>query len=106
MERIDAAEAKRLIDEEGARLIDVRERYEWDEVRIPGATLMPLSEFEGDPTALAPARLTIFQCAHGTRSVVAAELYEAAWVGVAAASMEGGIIAWNEAGLPVEAGAG
>ena len=42
-------DAKRLIDEEGAVLIDCREGYEWDEMRIPGAKLVPLSEYEGDP---------------------------------------------------------
>ena len=76
MEHVDVKEAKRLIDEEGAVLIDCREDYEWDEMRIDGATLAPLSEYEMDPELVEEAPLVIFQCAHGQRSQVAASLYE------------------------------
>ncbi|MDF2492820.1 MAG: hypothetical protein K0Q58_1398 [Microbacterium sp.] len=41
---IDVAEAQRRIDA-GARLFDVREQGEWDEVHAPQATLVPMSEF-------------------------------------------------------------
>lgn len=102
MEKISPKEAERLIREQGARLVDVRERHEFDEVRIPGSQLMPLSEFEGDPTMLPPAKVTIFQCAHGVRSETAADLYESAWPGVSSFSLEGGIVAWADEDLPTE----
>ena len=62
MNEVSPEEAKRLIDEEGARLIDCREDFEWDEMRIPGATLVPLSEYEMDPEEIEEAPITIFQC--------------------------------------------
>ncbi len=40
---IDVAEARRRLAE-GARLFDVREQGEWDEVHAPEATLVPMSE--------------------------------------------------------------
>lgn len=102
MESISAPEAKRLIDEEGARLVDVREQYEWDEMHVPGSELKPLSEYEGDPTALAAAPRTIFICATGNRSQTAAAIYEQAWPGEESFNLDGGIVNWAARGLPVE----
>ena len=44
---IDAAEAERRLreDPDGPLLVDVREQNEFDEVRAPGAVLMPMSTF-------------------------------------------------------------
>lgn len=102
MEHVNAKEAQRLIDEEGARLIDCREAHEWDEMRIPGATLVPLSEFEMDPESLEEAPLTIFQCATGIRSQAAAALYEGVHPEAKALNLEGGIAAWAAKGLPTD----
>lgn len=104
MEQVDVKEAQRLIDEEGAVLIDCREDYEWDEMRIPGATLVPLSEYEGDPEMVEEAEIVIFQCAHGQRSQSAASIYEAVGRGGRVVSMEGGIADWAAKGLPTEFG--
>jgi rhodanese-related sulfurtransferase len=102
MTEVTPEEAKRLIDEEGARLIDCREDFEWDEMRIPGATLVPLSEYEMDPEEIEEAPITIFQCAHGNRSQTAAALYEGVHPGATAHSMEGGISSWMTKGLPID----
>ena len=40
---VGVEEAKRLRDA-GYRVIDVRERVEWDEGHLPGATLIPLAD--------------------------------------------------------------
>lgn len=93
-----------MVEEEGARIVDVRERYEWEEMRTEGAELVPLSEYEGDPTLLAPAKKTIFMCAHGNRSQVAADIYEKTWEGMPSYNLEGGIAAWANAGLPIKIG--
>jgi rhodanese-related sulfurtransferase len=100
MERIDITEAKRLV-EEGATLIDCREQHEWDELRIPGATLVPLSGYENDPQAVAPAEVVIFHCAAGARSLAAVAIYEQANPGRSAYSMDGGIGEWAAIGHPV-----
>lgn len=103
MDHITAEEAKRLIEEEHARLIDVREDHEWEEARIPGAELVPLSELEMDPELVeAEGVMTIFQCAHGQRSITAAEIYEGVHPQGKAASMEGGISSWMAKGFPVD----
>jgi rhodanese-related sulfurtransferase len=101
MERIDVTEAKRLIDD-GAVLIDCREQYEWDELRIPGAKLVPLSGYENNPQAVPPVDVIVFQCAAGGRSQTAAVIYEEANPGKTAYSMDGGIGDWAAAGNPVE----
>lgn len=104
MEQIDVTEAKRLIDDEAALLIDCREGYEWDEMRIPGATLVPLSEFEGDPQMVEAADKVVFYCAGGYRSQTAADIYEGANPSASAYSIDGGIADWAAKGLPTEFG--
>lgn len=91
-----------MIEEEGARLVDVREDHEWAESRISGAEHVPLSDFEVDPYQLEDAPLTIFQCAHGIRSQTAIAIYEQVHDGARAVNLEGGLAAWMEAGLPVD----
>lgn len=102
MNEVTPEEAKRLIDEEGARLVDCREDFEWDEMRIPGAEFVPLSDYEMDPDQLEEAPITIFQCAHGQRSLAAAALYEGVHPGATALSMEGGISSWMAKDLPTD----
>lgn len=104
MDQVSPAEAQRLIEEEGARLIDVREGYEWDEMRIPGADLVPLSKYEGDPRLVSEAPLTIFQCATGSRSQTAGEIYAEAHPGARALNLDGGIASWAARGLPIQIG--
>lgn len=101
MQQIDVNEARRLI-EEGAVLIDCREQYEWDELRIPGAILVPLSEYESNPQAVERAETVIFHCAAGMRSQSAAAIYEAAHPGATAHSMDGGIMQWATTGHPTQ----
>ena len=97
---ISPVEAKRLIDEEGALLVDIREPNEFAREHIKGARLMPLTVF----SLLAPApdrgRLAIFHCQSGNRSHSSAAILEKH--GFAKTYlMDGGIIAWEKAGLPV-----
>ncbi|MBI4898698.1 MAG: rhodanese-like domain-containing protein [Actinobacteria bacterium] len=106
VDEVTAQEAQRLIEEEGARLIDVREAYEWDEMRIPGAELVPLSEYETDPHLVGDAPLTIFQCASGVRSQTAGDIYAQTHPGAKALNLKGGIGMWAANGLPVKIGPG
>ena len=50
------------------RLIDVRETWEHDLVRVEGAELMPLSRMHEWEAALDPAQEVVFMCHHGVRS--------------------------------------
>ena len=99
---ISVQEAKRRVDE-GAFLVDVREQNEYDEEHIPGATLVPLSEFmrryEGDLPE-DKDREVIVHCRSGARSAQAVTfLLEN---GYNALNVEGGILAWKGAELPTE----
>lgn len=83
-------------------VLDVREVYEYKQGHIKGSRLIPLSKFGVDSTTLgSPQTEIIVVCRSGHRSSLAAGQlakrgYENLW------SLEGGMIAWQRAGLPVE----
>lgn len=87
---------------DGAILIDVRERMEWDESRIPGAEFKPLSQANSWYADLPDSEDIIFYCRSGNRSgqIVRALIEQAGMSNVT--NMSGGILAWAEEGLPVE----
>ena len=87
-------------DAAATQLIDVREINEWNEGRIAGGALIPLSEFAERVGEIDPARPIITYCRSGGRSLMVAEALQNA--GYAAKSMAGGILAWEAAGLAVE----
>ena len=77
------------------RLIDVREQDEWDAVRIAGAELIPLSQFQARATAeLEPAEKIVLYCHHGMRSARAQGFLKAQGYGDVL-NMTGGIDAWS-----------
>ncbi len=104
MKEITAVEAKELIDEQGARLVDGRERDEGNDRRVPGSTLVPLSEYEGDPGRVERGENVIFICAKGIRSQAAAAIYESAWQGAEGYSVKGGIGSWAGRAFPTGVG--
>lgn len=96
---IDAAEAQTHIDK-GAVLVDVRENNEYTEIRIPGSLLIPLSVFAERFEELPKDKPLVMQCRSGARSAKAAE-YLLANGYTDVTNLTGGILAWDEAGLPV-----
>jgi rhodanese-related sulfurtransferase len=97
---VDILEAKKRIDN-GAVLVDVREQNEFDDLRIPGSILVPLSEFQQRFEELPKDKEIVMQCRSGARSGQATEFLLAnGYTNVV--NMTGGILAWNEAGLPVQ----
>jgi cysteine synthase/rhodanese-related sulfurtransferase len=104
---IDVHEAKRLLDA-GVTLIDVRNPPEFARVQIPESVKLPLPDLsqgsaEGLPTDLDTPVMTI--CAAGTRSLYALLLLKARGYRDVK-SVDGGMGAWVEAGLPATAAAG
>lgn len=98
--KIEQAE-KQLAD--GAQLLDVRTKEEWDEGHLKGATLVTVTEkgfLEKAKAALDPKRAVVVYCRSGRRSAKAAEQLRAA--GFTVYDLDGGITAWKAAGKPVE----
>lgn len=97
---ISVQEAQKRV-QNGALLLDVREQNEYDEERIPGAQLLPLSElsarFEDD---LPQGREIVAQCRSGKRSAQATHFLRAQ--GYDVVNMTGGILAWKAEGLPTD----
>jgi rhodanese-related sulfurtransferase len=88
---------------EGAFLLDVRTQDEWAEMRVPGATLIPLQELGEHIEELPDDQQIWVICAVGARSLRAAEALQRA--GFDAVSVAGGTVKWAEEGRPVESGA-
>ncbi len=100
VEELTVAEFLRLGADHGFRIVDVREQEEWDEGRIDGATLIPLTEFEERQDELAPATPTLLVCRSGRRSLAAAAYLQSRGFG-RAVNLAGGMLDWEAAGLPV-----
>jgi rhodanese-related sulfurtransferase len=81
-------------------LLDVRERFEWEQVRIPAARHIPMNDVPDRLGELPRDRPIVVFCAHGSRSYgVAHYLREQ---GFAADNLEGGITQWRIKGGAVE----
>ena len=83
------------------QLGDVRDKDEWDQGFIPGATHVPRSFLEQWVEDRLPdkSKLTVLYCAGGVRSAMAADtLAKLGYTNVI--SMSGGFGRWKDAGLP------
>src|SRR5215213_10181092 len=88
----------------GAKLIDVREPHEWDEAHLEGAVHVPQGELLDHIGEVAPDRAEriVLYCRTDNRSSRAADaLQDLGYDNVSV--MRGGIVGWQEAGLPVVA---
>jgi len=82
------------------QLIDVREPYEWEAGRIEGARHVELERVASQAPTIDRERPVVFYCRLGARSGMAANAFRRA--GYDAYSMDGGISAWADGGLPLE----
>ena len=85
-----------LAEGQGVRLLDVREREEWDLCRIPGGILRPLSESQGWLREEAQSELpVVVYCHHGIRSARVCEALRHLGHGDVR-NLTGGIEAWRQ----------
>jgi hydroxyacylglutathione hydrolase/adenylyltransferase/sulfurtransferase len=82
------------------QLIDVREDYEYDAGRVAGARHVELNLVASEAETIERDRPVVFYCRVGSRSSMAAGAFRQA--GYEAYSMDGGLVAWQEQGLPLE----
>jgi rhodanese-related sulfurtransferase len=82
------------------QIVDVREPYEWEAGRIEGSAHIPLNQLmAGAGQDLDPDRPVVAVCRVGNRSELAKLMLQAR--GFEAYNMEGGLEAWDRAGLPL-----
>jgi rhodanese-related sulfurtransferase len=92
---ISPSEAAALLKDGGARLVDVREPWEFETARIAGSELMPMGDVPARAhQELDPEERVIVVCHHGIRS-----MNVTAWLRgqgfEQAQSLRGGIDAWS-----------
>ena len=107
IEEIQPFEAQQEIEGGDVVLIDTREPHEYQEAHLEGGKLVPPGLLADEIEAAAPDKSarTILYCRSGSRSALAAAQMQALGY-TDVASMEGGILAWQEQGLPVVAATG
>ncbi len=84
-------------------LVDTREPYEYAEAHLDGGVLVPPAEVAEriDEVAPDPAQRVILYCRTGNRSARAAYLLQEQLGYENVANVDGGIVLWQEKGLPV-----
>ena len=98
----EPGEVARRLSADDLVVIDVRDRDEWRDAQVEGASHLPLDELDQRSDELPHDRPIAFICRTGKRSETAAE--RAAEQGLNAGNVTGGIEAWAKAGLPVRPG--
>jgi len=94
------AAAKR---DSGAFVLDVREPYEWAEIHVPGATLIPLGQLAARVAEVPKDREVVVICRSGNRSQEGRDILKRAGF-TNVTSVAGGIREWSAAGLPTVSG--
>lgn len=92
-------------DESGLLVLDVRERDAYAEAHIPGAKLLPRGQLElrVNQELPDPTRRVLVYCDFGKVSTLAAAtLREMGYT--RAVALDGGMVAWSEAGYPMKEG--
>ena len=97
-----AMDAKALEQRRDAvQLVDVRWPNEWDAGHIDGAVHIPVDELDDRLDGLDRSQPVVTVCRTGSRSTAAARTLEAD--GFQAESLDGGMLAWEQAGLSLVA---
>ena len=98
VEAVSVQQASSALADEGAVMVDVREPDEIATVAVPGTLNIPLGQLEQRAGEVPTGQRVLVLCNSGNRSQEGAAILRAA--GYDAVSVEGGIVAWQEAGLP------
>jgi rhodanese-related sulfurtransferase len=97
-EGVDAAQAAELFRTGAAIALDVREPDEWRAGRIRGALHIPIRELATRRRELPQGKI-IAVCRTGSRSASATRALRAA--GHDVQNLDGGLVSWARAGLPL-----
>jgi len=98
---VDAQTAASVQNRDDVFLLDVREQWEYDEGHIPNITLIPMNDVPTRLSEIPTDKAVIVSCRSGNRSGQVVEyLRQQGYDNVH--NLQGGILAWQQAGLPVE----
>lgn len=98
---MDAKAAQESFASGDIDILDVREPEEWQLGHIEGANSIPLGQLPTRWREVDAERKVVVVCLSGVRSNYAASLLRQ--VGIEAANMEGGMLAWQAEKLPITA---
>ncbi len=87
----------------GAFFLDVREPSEWNQVHLPGSTLIPLGQLQQHVTELPRDKEIVVVCHSGSRSKAGRDIVKNAGF-TQVTCMTGGLTAWQAAGYPTVSG--
>jgi rhodanese-related sulfurtransferase len=102
-ESVSPHDAASMLAKKQAIIVDVREEDEWNQQHIPGALHIPLGQLNSRLAELEQHKETpiITQCQSGRRSQQALTVLKS--LGFSKVyNLEGGIMAWNKAGLKAQ----
>lgn len=98
---ISVTSAYDLYKSGSAYLLDVRERSEWDQLHIPGSTLLPLSQVAALVNQFPKDKPIIVISGSDSRSQQARDILKQGGI-TNVTSMAGGIVYWRTQGYPIE----
>ncbi len=98
---VDVATVNALLGRDDVLIIDVREQAEYDAGHIPGVTLIPMNQVANRLAEIPRDKPVIVTCRSGNRSQqVVSFLQQQGYTNIH--NMLGGIVAWQQAGYPVQ----
>jgi rhodanese-related sulfurtransferase len=101
LHKLSPQQVRERIDAGQAVLVDIREPDEFARIHIKGARSQPLSAWENDHLTVDPGADVIFTCRSGMRTTGACDRL-AGRISGDAFVLDGGLNAWEKAGLPLE----
>src|SRR6476469_10782732 len=99
MPEVSPPDAKKII-EAGSQVVDVRTDVEYEAGHIPGASHIPVADLQQRSGEFDKDKAVLLYCRSGNRSGPIADAFAAS--GFDEHSIEGGLLAWSEAGLELE----
>lgn len=97
---VDTLEATQLVNQKHAVFVDVRPAEDYAKGHIPQARSMPLDQIDGRAQTLPKNKPLIVVCAAGRHAGAAAAQLKAKGL-ENVITLNGGMAAWQQAGLPV-----
>ncbi len=98
---VDVQTVSEIKDRDDVVVLDVREQWEYDEGHIPGVVHFPMNDVPARLSEIPTDKTVVLTCRSGNRSgQVTKYLEENGYENVH--NMQGGIVAWQDAGFDIE----